>query len=856
MTPRQWNEVESILSRALDLPESDREAWLTRECEGRPELRAEVESLLRLQYVAEAFLEPGASEGRRIGSYRLVEPIGSGGMGAVYRARREDQSFQQEVAIKLMDSALQLRPEAVRRFMEERQILAELAHPNIARLLDGGCTEEGIPYIVMEYISGLPITMYCDRQALDLNARLRLFAQLARAVHYAHQRMIIHRDIKPANILVTDEGIPKLLDFGIAKLQDEDQGGTARTQTMARLLTPEYASPEQVSGAPVTAASDVYSMGVLLYELITGRKPYRLATNQRQEIERAIRDQTPEKPSRTRPSLGPIPADLDQIILMALRKEPERRYGSAEELAEDIDRFLAELPVRARKDSLFYRGAKFLRRHRLPVIAASVAVISVLGAVTALLFTLGWLERPPGRQVGGTVTSLAVLPLENLSGDPAQAYFTNGITDELANNLAKLAALRIVSRTSTVKYGAHPKSVRQIARELKVDAIVEGSVTRIGSRVRIIASLIDGHSDAQRWTRSYEQELAAIQDLQGSVALDIAAQVKARLSPIERATLSSHTTVRPEAFEAYLRGRNELTQQSGAAMRRGVQYFQHAIDVDPLYPAAYAGLADSYSLLANYAVMLPKDAFPRAEAAAHKALELEPSLAEAHLSLAFAKHHFDFDWSGAENEYKTAFRSTPRLATMRYAEFLVTAARYDEAIREIDRARQLDPLSVVIASNVGRILFFAHRYDEAIRECRSILGLHPDRVFTRIHLAMAFEQKGMFREATAEVEQIAAYFGDAGLSGAILDAMTGKSGEARRALRDVEIPNDAGVLDWVMIAGVYATLGDKERAFEWLDKAWQNRDFFLTYIKVHPLLDPLHGDPRFRRLLDKVGFPN
>jgi eukaryotic-like serine/threonine-protein kinase len=381
MTPRQWSEVDEILKGVLDLPEPERHAGIARECEGRPELKREVESLLRAHRAADTFLEPAlhAHEGRRIGPYLLMEEIGAGGMGTVYRARREDENFKQEVAVKLMRVSLEIRPEAVRRFLDERQILAALAHPNIARLLDGGYTPEGMPYIVMEYVAGTPITDYCARNELDLKARLRLFLQLAAGVQFAHQHLVIHRDIKPANILVTGEGVPKLLDFGIAKLVDPQAAGG---ETTVRPLTPDYASPEQVRGTAMGTASDVYSLGVLLYELVAGRRPYKLSDMPLDQAIEAICVQDPAPPGTVSQD---VPEDLDAIVMKALRKEPESRYASVREFAEDIDRYLAFRPVLARQGTYRYVARKFARRHRAGVATAAAACILLAASAAVVI---------------------------------------------------------------------------------------------------------------------------------------------------------------------------------------------------------------------------------------------------------------------------------------------------------------------------------------------------------------------------------------------------------------------------------------------------------------------------------------
>lgn len=381
MTPRQWSEVDEILQNVLELPEPERHASIARECDGRPELRSEVESLLRAYRAAGIFLEPHnhTHEGQRIGPYLLVEEIGSGGMGAVYRARREDENFKQEVAVKLMRASLEIRPEAVRHFLEERQILAGLAHPNIARLLDGGYTSEGTPYIVMEYVAGTPITDYCTRNELDLKARLRLFLQLASGVQFAHQHLVIHRDIKPANILVTGEGIPKLLDFGIAKLLDPQAAGA---ETTVRPLTPDYASPEQVRGTAMSTASDVYSLGVLLYELVAGSRPYKLSE---MPLDQAIETICVKDPAPPGTISQEVPEDLDAIVMKALRKEPESRYASVREFAEDVERYLRVRPVLARQGTYRYVARKFVRRHRAGVATAAAACILLAASAAVVI---------------------------------------------------------------------------------------------------------------------------------------------------------------------------------------------------------------------------------------------------------------------------------------------------------------------------------------------------------------------------------------------------------------------------------------------------------------------------------------
>jgi TolB-like protein/DNA-binding winged helix-turn-helix (wHTH) protein/Flp pilus assembly protein TadD len=489
------------------------------------------------------------------------------------------------------------------------------------------------------------------------------------------------------------------------------------------------------------------------------------------------------------------------------------------------------------------------RRRRWLLLAASAVVLIAAGSLTRLLW----------RAPAAPIRSLAVLPLQNLSADPAQNYFAEGITDELTTNLAKIGSLRVISRTSTMQYAGNHKPMRQIAEELHVDAVLEGSVVRSGNKIRVTAQLIDGRRDSHLWAQSYERDLGDVLELQNSIALDIASHVNAVLSPQERGALTSHHSVAPEAYEAYLHGRSEAGKQTQEGLRNAVRDFRRATEADPLYGAGYAGLADAFSLMANYGVLPPRSAFPRAEAAARKAVELDPSSAEAHASLAFIRLHYNWDWSGAEAEYKRALQLSPgfALAHLRYAEFLSNAGRHSEAIHEIGRAHDSDPLSLTIDNNIGRIFYFARQYDDTIREMQSVLALHPERMWARVFLGLAYAQKHMFADAIAEFERASELTGgDPGVGYAYALAAAGKNDGARRILHDyVEVPSESGTLDFVWIAGVYTALGDKDRAFAWIDKAYENRDFFLTYVGVDPQLDPLHSDPRFARLLDRIGFP-
>jgi TolB-like protein/DNA-binding winged helix-turn-helix (wHTH) protein len=474
------------------------------------------------------------------------------------------------------------------------------------------------------------------------------------------------------------------------------------------------------------------------------------------------------------------------------------------------------------------------------------------------LATIIWSERSAPRLAlpagEAPIRSVAVLPLENMSGDPKQDYFADGMTEELTTDLAKISSLRVISRTSTARYRGTRVPMSQIARELGVDAVVLGSVSRTAKRVRITAQLIDAGRDRHLWAETYDRELDDVLAAQNLVALEIAHQVGIRLTASEQSRLRQHRSVNADAYDAYLRGRYAQGQQSGEELKAGLTAFRQAIALDATYAPAYAGVADDYSLLANYRVLTPREAFPLAEAAAKRALELDPTSAESHTALAYPENHYAWDWAAAEREYKTAIALNPSYSTahLRYAELLSGVGRHDEAIAEIRRAQELDPLSLVVMSNVGRFLYHARRYDEAIAVLKRTLELDPHRVWARLHLAMSYEEKGM-AEARGEYERVnAAFGGETGPGYAHFCARTGRAARAREIAGD--LMKTAGDSDWFFIAGVYAALGDEDQAFLCLEKAYSTHDFFLAFLKVHPYMDPLRSDPRYVGLLQRIGL--
>jgi serine/threonine protein kinase/Tfp pilus assembly protein PilF len=866
---RRWSRIEGLFHQAAELPPAERPGFLDRVCGGDQELRRELDSLLAADRTEELPLIHSAVDqavenlpsdsneeseliGKRIGRYSITGLIGKGGMGAVYRAVREND-FRMQVAIKLLKRGTDTDA-ALSRFRAERQILAGLQHPNIAHLIDGGATDSGLPYFVMEYVEGTPLLEYAA--PLAIRQRLGLFSKVCSAVQYAHGKLIVHRDIKPANILVTAEGTPKLLDFGIAKLIDPGTaGGTTAGTAGGRLMTPDYASPEQVRGEPVTTATDIYSLGAVLYELLTGQRAHALETYSAEELQKEICTREPPKPSAVAKEIDP---DLDNIILMALCKEPKRRYALVEELSEDLDRFLLNLPVYARKASPLYRCRRFLKRNRVPVMTAVFTVAIVLSLV-------GGLRRFTGSGDGAGSRSIAVLPLQNLSGDREQEYFSDGVTDALISELARIPAVRVISRTSVMTYKGTRRPLPEIAHSLGVQTIAEGSVLRSGNRVRIALRLMDAPKDRPVWSGTYEGDLRDALRLQIQVAEAIAGEIHVTLTAPDRARITHSRRVDLAAYDAYLKGRHQyLTDFTKDTLDKAIVLFQQAIAIDPNYAPAYTGLADCYYMVSSQ-YYPATEMMPKAKSAALKALEIDDTLGEAHATLALIRSVYDYSRAEAEKGFKRAIELKPSdaQAHLWYALHLSRMRRFDEAIAEVDRAQRLDPVSPSLNAYIGPVLYYARRYDQLIQRMQPIIEANPAYHQPHWWVAMAYEQKGDWAKALAEVKRSAELWEpdhDAHLERTShphighLYAVSGRTADARSVLRRMEEESRKSYVWAHGFALIYAGLGERDEAFRWLQKAWEERAEDFAFVNVDPRFDVLHSDPRFAAMLRKAGL--
>jgi serine/threonine protein kinase/TolB-like protein/pimeloyl-ACP methyl ester carboxylesterase/Flp pilus assembly protein TadD len=820
------------------------------------------------------------TSGDLLGPYRVIASLGAGGMGEVWRA--EDTRLGRPVALKFVSANVRQDSRALARFEREARAAAALNHPNICTIYDVG-EHEGHPYIVMELLEGKTLTGKIAGAPLALDELLKLAIHIAGALDTAHGKGIIHRDIKPGNVFVTESGQAKVLDFGLAKLpapgvaqagvtpnSDSPTHGDQLTIPGMPLGTVAYMSPEQVRGEPPDARADLFSFGVLLYEMATGQQAFTGATAA--VIFEAILNRKPVEPRQLNPRL---PVELVRIIDKSLEKEPPQRYQSAAELRADLERLRREVettsgaavtPADERRPSAKPAlpaggGAGSKRRYSVPRLftlatAAVVAILAVLlGLNVAGLRDRAWRSVGAVREPPVHIQSIAVLPLENLSGDAEQDYLVDGMTEALINELGKISALRVISRSSVMQYRQTPKPLPQIGRELNVDAVVEGSVLRVGPRVRVTVQLIQAASDRHLWAERYERDFGDILGLQSDLAKSIAREIRITVTPEEQSRMADARRVNPEAHELYLKGRY-FFERPPDGLLKAEGYFLDAIEKDPTYARAYAGLSRSYIRQGNWNLRVPREVYAKAQAAALKALALDDSLAETRHALGEIKLVYDRDWPGTEREFRRAVELNPGYspARVQYSWYLSLMRRHDEAVAQAQRAVQSNPLAVVENRELGEALYTARRYDEAIAQERNTLELHPNDVLTHIYLMWAYYMKGRHEEALAELQKSLALRG-AGeeVTAAIGQAYRkeGIEGALRWNLRLLQEQSKRRRVSPGDIAVVYTLLGEEDRAFVWLDKAYAEYDSWMFRLQ-DPLWDPLRTHPRFQDLLRRM----
>jgi eukaryotic-like serine/threonine-protein kinase len=735
--------------------------------------------------------------------YRLDRELGQGGMARVFLAH--DLKYEREVAVKVLRPDLAAEVGAGR-FLREIQIAARLHHPHILPLYDSDQMDDLVFY-VMPYIKGESVKQRISRERqLPVGDALQIAREVADALSYAHGAGVVHRDIKPGNILL-DAGHAVVADFGIARAI-----GTGDTTTGHVVGTPAYMSPEQVEDSKyLDARTDIYSLGCVLYEMLTGEPPFRGST-----LTAVIANRLSSPAPSPRAFRELIPEAVDAAVRKAMATVPADRFSTASQFADALS----------------------------PPATVAIAV----GAAQAI------------QEVSDAGKSVAVLPFENMSTDPENEYFSDGITDDIIMQLSKVSALKVISRTSSMQYKKTNKKITQIADELGVGAVLEGSVRRAGQRVRIVVHLVEPKTEKHLWGDTFDRQLADIFEVQSEVAQQITGALKLALSPEEKERVEKKATGDVDAYNMYLLGRFHANKWAEADVLKGTEYFQAAIAKDPAYAVAYAGLADAYELLSiGFSSKPPAEYLAQAKAMALKALEMDDSLAEAHTSLAYARWLGDLDWVGAEKEFKRALelKSSYVMAHEWYAEYLVSLGRNDEAVAEIKRAQQLDPLAVPVTRAVGWVLYFARRYAEAGEELRKALAMNADFLGARLVLWWVQVAEGQFEAAITDIKREMEKPGLKTVKKLMLaytNAAAGNREEASGLLWELEAKLQSEDRLALMAAMVYSALGEKDRAFERLQLAFQIREPGLLFLKVSPWAEPLRSDPRYGALLERLGL--
>jgi serine/threonine protein kinase/cytochrome c-type biogenesis protein CcmH/NrfG len=770
------------------------------------------------------------------GKYKIIEELGRGGMGIVYKA--EDTKLKRRIALKFLPPELTRDPDARERFIQEAQAASALDHPNICTIHEIEDTEAGQMYIAMACYEGESLKEKIARGPLEVEEATDIAIQIAQGLAKAHQKDIVHRDIKPANIMMTDEGVAKILDFGLAKLA----GQVRLTRAGTTMGTVAYMSPEQARGDAVDHRTDIWSLGVVLYEMLTGELPFK--GEYEQALIHSILNDRPQSVTTVQEDLPP---ELDRIVGKAMAKDAAERYQYARDLEADLKSLRKRMETeRVEKKPT---GPLSLKRKLLYAAGGLLVLLAILFLVKITVF----------KEQQKPIDSIAVLPFQNLSADPEQEYFSDGMTDALIAELSKIKALRVISRTSVMRYKKAEKPLPQIAKELNVTAIIEGSVQRAQDEVRITAQLIRAAPEKHLWANSFIKDFKNILALQSEVAQAIAKEINITMTAEERQQLAGSRPVDPEAHEAYLKGRFFINKFTEADIRKGIAYFEQAIAKDPSFASAYTGLAEGYDNLYSIGLMPAKEAFSKIKALALKALSIDKSLAEAYVFIGDAEF-YDWKWKPAEENFKRAIELDPNYVTghFYYAFYFLMMKRYDEALAEVQRALELDPLSTGANYVLISTLWDTQQYDRALAQAKEMLNIDPNPSYGYFQLGQCYLAKKMYAEAIAHYRK-AIELGDL-ISLAPLATAYVLSGNVMKAREILDDPRTKK-LPSALLATIYASLGEKERGLELLEKAYEEREMALLVINASPkgflpAQDSLLADPRFQALMKKIGLEN
>ena len=832
-------------------------------------------------------------EGTQLGRYEIHSKIGSGGMGEVYLAK--DTRLNRKIALKLLPPDLTGNKDRLQRFKQEARAASSLNHPNILTIHEIGL-ENGLHFIATEFVEGVTLKDHIKSARMKLDEALELAIQVTGALAAAHAAGIIHRDIKPDNVMLRADGYVKVLDFGLAKLMEQNSGMRAsdpeaptkpatHTDPGVVMGTSRYMSPEQACGLPVDARTDIWSLGVLIYEMIAGHAPFE-GDSAAQIIARVLE----REPQPLASYASDAPSELQRIVSKALAKDCDTRYSDAKDLLGDLKALKQELAFQERSIALGAQSnapyastsggqtasapasgevaqtssaanslppdtsaeyvAGKLKRYKL---AAIIVPLVVVGLALGL-----WLYLRAGSSES-TIDSIAVLPFVNQNHDPETEYLSDGLTESIINSLAQLPNVRVIARSSVFRYKGKETDPIAFGKDLGVRAVLAGRIMQRGEELTVSVELVDVRDNKQLWGEQYKRKMSDLLAMQHDIAQEISSNLRMKISGEVQNRVTKHYTENSEAYQLYLKGRYFWNKRTGEDLKKSIDYFNQAIELDPNYALAYAGLADAYVLFSGYSVSTPQDSYPKAKAAARRALDLDETLAEAHAALGLEL--FAYEWKAAESsrEFRRAIELNPNYATAHHwygNQNLLYTGRFDEAIAEMKRAQELDPLSLIVNADLGDTYFYARQYDKAIEQLRKTIEMDQSFYYAHYELGMAYEMKGSYAEAITEYQKARQLNNDPRVLALLAHAYasSGRRDEALRILdqlKEIEKQQYVAAYNFVI---VYAGLGDHDQAFQWLEKSYQDHASRMTILQVDPFLDPLRSDPRFADLVQKVGL--